>query len=353
MTKISPKTVCRAEDGQPVHEITLGPIGGLTATVLTWGATLSGLSVPDRSGHADNIVLAFARPEGFLANGPYFGATCGRYANRIAKGQFQIGESTYQLPLNNGPNHLHGGLTGLTRRHWELVSAEATSDCHSANLRVVSPDGEEGYPGNLEVVVEYHLRGSGELAIRYSASSDQPTCINLTNHAYWNLGGQSAESRAILDHTLSLDCDRFVPVDDVQIPTGELLLVDGTPMDFRSEKAIGTDIGDVDGGYDHCYVISASDGSASDGELRRAATVCDPRSGRTMEVLTTEPGIQLYTGNFLDGSEECGGFSAREGFCLECQHFPDSPNQSSFPSTLLAPGETYLQETVHRFGIRN
>jgi len=303
---------------------------------------------PDRSGQVDNVVLSFPTADRFLANAPYFGATCGRFANRIAQGQFSLDGATFQLPCNNGPNHLHGGQVGLTRRNWTIVDKKLISEAQSSvTLEVTSPDGEEGYPGQLRVRVEYSLNPSSELTIRYEADTDRPTCLNLTNHAYWNLQGTQTENRSILGHRLRLDSDQFIPVNETQIPTGELESVVGTAMDFSQMSSLGERIAEVDGGYDHCYALRDANGT-----LRRAAVVEEPESGRTMEVLTTEPGIQLYTGNFLDGSESCGGFEAREGLCLECQHFPDSPNQPSFPSTRLNPGDVYRQVTIHRFGTK-
>lgn len=334
--------------GLPLQHVTLSAPSGFEVQVLTWGATVTSVRTPDAAGQLDQIVLGFPDLAGFLENVPYLGATCGRYANRIARGRFTLGDQTYELPCNNGPNHLHGGLNGLTRRSWSLIDTSSSESEDRVTLRALSGDGDEGYPGELRVDVTFVLQHAGELEIHYEAESNRPTVLNLTNHAYWNLGGVSERAGTILEHQLQLDCDQFVPVDEVQIPTGQLAEVAGTPMDFREPSKLGERISEVQGGYDHCYVINDADGT-----LKPAAKVVDPASGRTMSVETTEPGIQLYTGNFLDGSRECGGHAAHTGFCLECQHFPDSPNQPSFPSTELYPGEQYRQTTIHRFGVQS
>ena len=303
------------------------------------------IRVPDRDNHFENVTLGFEKVEGYFEPGPYFGAICGRYSNRIAKGAFSIGDQKYQLATNNDTNHLHGGDQGFNRRAWTGKAVKKDGAVGVA-LKLVSPDGEENYPGTLTVDVTYWLTENSELAIEYKATTDKPTVLNLTNHCYWNLAG--AGNGTILDHHLTLDCDQFLPVSDTLIPTGKPAAVAGSAMDFTSTQPIGSRIKQVEGGYDHCYVINGADGS-----LKPVAEIYDPASGRVMEILTTEPGIQFYTGNFLDGKPANGSYPLNGGFCLECQHFPDSPNQPDFPSTLLKPGETYSQLTIHRFSVRS
>ncbi len=335
-------------DGQELEQYLLSNASGMRVTIINWGATLTSVVVPDRDGNFNNVTLAFPTPEGYFAGGPYFGAICGRYANRIAGGRFTLDGQEYQLAKNNGPNHLHGGIRGFDKAVWrgEVFEADGGS---GVKLTYLSRDGEEGYPGNLTVTVTYTLSDKNELRIDYVAQTDKPTPINLTNHAYWNLGGAEHPTQDILGHELQLWAGRYLPVDETLIPTGELADVKGTPMDFTVPTAIGKRISEVGDGYDHCYVI---DDWAGDGEtLRMAARVRDPRSGRVLEVFTTEPGVQLYTGNFLDGTEASGGYAKHHGFCLECQHFPDSPNQAKFPNTILRPGELYTQTTIYRFSV--
>jgi aldose 1-epimerase len=334
-------------DGEPVELYTLANAGGSEVRISTYGATLVSLTVPDRTGTIGNVVAGFDSLQGYLRPSPYFGATVGRYANRIGDGRFSLNGAEYVLARNNGENHLHGGVRGFDKRVW---SAKALSR-QSLELTYLSEDGEEGYPGNLSVTVVYTLTDDNELRIKYSAATDKTTVVNLTHHSYFNLAGDGD----ILAHELVINADRFTPVDATLIPTGELRDVAGTPFDFRSATAIGERIEQQDeqlllgGGYDHNYVLNRS-GSG----LESAATVRDPKSGRVMEVLTTEPGMQLYTGNFLDGTLESGGrvFTRRSAFCLETQHFPDSPNKPEFPSTILEPGGEYRSTTVYRFSTR-
>ncbi len=332
-------------EGTDVVQYHLSNPSGMRVSLTNLGATVTAVLVPDRDGKLENVTLALPTPEDYATNSPYFGAICGRYANRIAKGTFTLGGKDYKLATNNGENHLHGGKKGFTHAVWH---AEAVEDAGDGNPAVkfthVSPDGDEGYPGTLKTTVTYTLTAENELRIGYSAQTDQPTPLNLTNHAYWNLAG--AGKGTMLDQVVTLNAGRYLPVDAGMIPTGELKSVEGTPMDFRKPTAIGQRIADVEGGYDHCYVVN--DGGK---ELRLAATVVDPKSGRAMEVRTTEPGVQLYTGNFLDGSPTSGSYPKHGGFCLECQHFPDSPNQPDFPNTILSPGEVYTQTTIYRFFI--
>lgn len=338
-------------DGDTVERITLRSPDGIELDVITYGATVTRLMALDRDGVPADVVLGHEWLESYLAGTPYFGAIVGRYGNRIADGRFTLDGTEYELAINNGPNHLHGGLVGFDKVIWEAEPYETESGS-GVVLTYVSEAGEEGYPGELSVRVTYALTGS-DLRIDYEATTDAPTIVNLTHHGYWNLAGHGAGD--ILGHELTLAASRFTPVDETLIPTGELRAVEGTPFDFREPTAIGARIDAADeqlefgGGYDHNFVI---DGWANDGELRPAAVLRDPASGRVMEVLTTEPGVQFYSGNFLDGSDIGKGgalYGHRTGLCLETQHFPDSPNQQGFPSTVLRPGETYRSTTVYRF----
>lgn len=331
-------------DGQPIEQFHLLNRNGISVSISTYGAAVTAVHVPDRDGNRENIVLGFDSADKYLANGPYFGVICGRYANRIAKGRFQIGDQDYTLATNNGPNHLHGGKRGFDKVVW-MAEPIDTSGFVGVKLVYVSRDGEEGYPGKLTATVVYTLNNEDELQIEYTATTDKPTPVNLTNHCYWNLGGANPDSSNILDHVLTLHADRYLPVDETGIPTGELAPVAGTPMDFTKPQPIGARIGDVGNGYDHCYVINSGGGT----EPVLAAELRDPETGRVLQIATTTPGVQLYTGNHLDGSEATGGFGKHQGVCLECQHFPDSPNQPEFPNTILQPGEVYRQITVHKF----
>jgi aldose 1-epimerase len=290
------------------------------------------------------VTLGFAKLDGYLQRHPYFGASVGRYCNRIARGTFGLDGQTYALANNNGPHHLHGGDRGFDRHVWAAEEREL-EDGVGIRFTRTSRAGEEGYPGNLQVTAEYVLTDRDELRAEFTASTDAATPVNLTNDCYWNLGG--AGTGDILDHELMIAADQYLPVDDGLIPTGKLADVAGTPLDFRRPKRMGQEIAQLagePGGYDHCFVLRSRDGS-----LALAGQVKDPQSGRVMEVWTTQPGLQFYTGNFLDATAASGGFAKHHGFCLETQHFPDSPNQAAFPSTILRPGETYRQVTVHRF----
>ena len=337
----------KTQDGQPITQYLLTNKNGLSVSVINYGAIVTEVNVPDRDGQFANVTLGFENLQGYEGNDPYFGAICGRYANRIAKGRFTIDGTEYQLATNNDPNHLHGGDKGFNKAIWR-ADTFTEEDAVGVELNYASLDGEEKYPGELRVTVRYSLTNDDELKIKYIAYSDKKTHINLTNHTYWNLAGQGS----ILDHELTLHCDKYLPVDETLIPTGELQPVAGTPMDFTKPAKIGSRFAEVkgddeNGGYDHCYVLNESDQQPV-----LAARVYEPVSGRVMEVFTTEPGIQLYTGNFLDGSQANGGFQQHHAFCLECQHFPDSPNRPDFPSTLLEPGVFYTQETVHKFSVQ-
>lgn len=341
---VSRSTFGETPDGQKVDLYTCVNANGLVMKVMTYGAIVTQLQAPDRNGKLANITLGFDKLEGYLGDHPYFGATVGRYANRIAKGKFTLDGKEYTLATNNGPNALHGGEVGFSRVMWDAQPVE-TDSAVGVKFTHVSPDGDEGYPGKLTATVTYTLTNVNEMRISYEAVCDKATPINLTNHCYWNLAG--AGSGTILDHRLMLTADKYLPVDDTLIPTGELTPVAGTPFDFRKPHRIGERIDQVTGdppGYDHCFVLRNQDG-----DMALAARVTESTSGRVLEILTDQPGIQFYTGNFLDGSNANGGYDRNEGFCLETQHYPDSPNQSSFPSVILRPGQTYRTRTIHRF----
>lgn len=340
------------EDGTTVELYTLTNRRGLEAGVMTYGGTLVSLRVPDHAGALADITLGFASLAPYLAGHPYFGALVGRYANRIAGGAFRLGGVTYTLARNNGPNHLHGGLRGFDKVIWR-AQPRAEPGAAGVELRYVSRDGEEGYPGTLAATVVYTLTEADELRLDYTATTDRETVVNLSNHTYFNLAGGGD----IRGHEVRLFAGRFLPVDESLIPTGELRPVRGTPMDFTAPTVVGERLGAGDeqmrlarGGYDHCWVLDSGGGA-----LARAARVEEPASGRVLEVATTQPAVQFYTGNFLDGSitgRHGRAYAKHAGFCLETQHFPDSPNQPAFPSTLLRPGETYRQTTIFRFGTR-
>lgn len=320
---------------------------GLSMKLISLGARLQEMKVPDAAGKLVNITLGLPSPEAYEKHTAHFGGTVGRYANRIAKGRFTLDGKTHELATNNGPNHLHGGIKGFDNVLWKSKEIQK-ADAVGVEFTYRSKDGEEGYPGNVDVKVSYLLDDRNELTIDYTATTDKPTVLNLTNHAYWNLGGVG--SGDVLGHLLTLEADKYLPTDKTSIPTGELKAVNGTMMDFTSPRTIGSRIGelkqDPEGtrGYDHCYVLRHPPG-----KLALSARVKEPKSGRVMEVWTTEPGLQLYVGNFLDGTPINGGFTQHAAFCLEAQHYPDSPNRPEFPSTALKPGETYRQTTVHKY----
>lgn len=352
VTHLSSDVFGTIED-QDVMLFTVEFPGKLKAKITNYGGILTHLEVPDARGKMGDIVLGYDRLDKYIEATPYFGAIVGRYGNRIANGSFMLDGETYDLAKNNGPNALHGGIKGFDKVVWEVVRTFDTQDSVGLVLKYVSPHMEEGYPGTLASVVTYTFTGN-EFKIQYSATSDRKTVVNLTQHSYFNLAADP--SQTILDHEVKLDANRFVPVDSTLIPTGELAEVAGTPFDFRVPKKIGLEINvdheqiQLGGGYDHCWVLNSQDGS-----LKSFAMVVDPVSGRTIEVLTTEPGVQFYTGNFLDGSfigKNDIAYEKRSGFCLETQHFPDSPNQPGFPPVSLAPGEVYESQTIYRFGAR-
>ena len=340
--------------GEQVHEFTMKNAHGIEMRVIDYGGIIVSLRTPDRAGNFGDIVLGMDDLEGYVKSSPYFGAIVGRYANRIAKGQFTLDGTTYKLAVNNGPNALHGGLKGVDRVVWQ---AEPSADTGGARLvlRYTSADGEEGYPGTLHATVTYTLTDRNELALEYHATTDKPTPVNLTNHSYFNLAGEG--SGTVLGQVVTINADRYVPIDTTFIPTGDLASVAGTPFDFRKPTAIGARIDQPDPqlnngrGYDHTFVINRPTGGAA---LVHAAHVVDPASGRTLDVATTEPGVQFYTGNFLDGKmvgNNGHAYPRRGGFCLETHHFPDSPNKPQFPSTILRPGETFHSRTVFTFGV--
>jgi len=340
------------KDGTSMEAIELPNSRGAGATIITLGATLQSLSVPDRNGKSEDIVLGYATADEYLENPQYFGATVGRYANRIARGQFTLDGKQYTLPTNQGPNHLHGGPQGLDKMLWTVESVSSGSPA-SVTLSHSSPDGEAGYPGTLDVTATYTLNDKNELSVEYRASTDKPTIVNITNHAYFNLAGEAGRFD-VMDHRLTLLADRYTPVDETLIPTGELREVAGTAFDFRDGEPIGLRIRDggdeqicFGRGYDHNFVVNGAAGT-----LRPAARVEDPQSGRIMEVMVTAPGVQFYSGNFLDGTTVGkNGRVYRQGdaFCLEPQVFPDSPNKPRFPSARLNPGDTYVNRMVFRF----
>jgi len=346
-TGIAVEAYGKTGDGKEIRLFTLTNRNGLVARVMTYGALLTELRVPDRDGNLGDVVLGFDSLDGYLAGHPYFGATVGRVANRIAKGQFELEGKKYQLATNNGPNHLHGGNVGLDKKVWEARET-MTKDGPAVMFHYLSPDGEENYPGNLDIHVTYTLTNRDELRIDYVATTDRATPVNLTNHSYFNLSG--AGKGDILDHILMINADHFTPVDDTLIPTGEIQPVKGTVMDFTTPTAIGARIDRVGGnptGYDHNYCLNQKDGS-----LALAARVKSPRSGRIMEIYTTQPGVQFYSGNFLDGTVKGKGgiaYQKHYGFCLETQHYPDSVNHKNFPTVILRPGQTFRQTTVHKF----
>lgn len=350
-----PSTVTRAPfgttaDGTAVEAYTLENANGLELRAITYGGIITSLKVPDRNGVLGDVVLGFDSIDGYLKGHPFFGAIVGRYGNRIGKGRFVLDGHDYQLATNNGPNHLHGGLRGFDKQVW---SAEILPAKNTIAFRRTSADGEEGYPGNLVVEVVYALTDENKLIVNYRYSTDQATPVNLTQHSYFNLAGEG--SGDILGHSMMLNADRYTPVDGTLIPTGELAPVAGTPFDFRQPVAIGARIDQnhpqlKNGqGYDHNWVLNKTGD-----ELSLAALVTEPTSGRTLEVMTNEPGIQFYAGNFLDGKltgKSGRPYPRRSGFCLETQHYPDSPNKPDFPSTIARPGQEYRTRTVFSFGV--
>jgi aldose 1-epimerase len=332
-------------DGKKVQLFTLANKNGGEVKISNYGGIVTSWVAPDRNGAKSNIVLGFDELSGYLAKPPYFGATIGRYGNRIGDARFSLDGKTYTLAANNGKNHLHGGNKGFDKVVWD--AAPSTSGTPSLTLSYLSKDGEEGYPGNLKTTVKFTLTDDNELQIEYDAETDKATPVNLTNHSYFNLSGDV--TKGILGHTLWIDADRYTPVDSTLIPTGQLAPVKGTPFDFTSPHTIGERIGQVNGGYDHNFVLNRKGA-----DLQLVAWLQDSLSGRKLEVYTTEPGLQFYSGNFLDGSlkNRDGAAIPKHGaLCLETQHFPDSPNKPSFPSTILKPGEKYHTVTKYKLSV--
>lgn len=341
----------KLSDGTPLALYVLRNHQGMEVKISNYGGIITHWTAADRNGKQEDIVLGYDSVDGYLQETPYFGAIIGRYGNRIAKGKFKLNGKAYKLAVNNTGNHLHGGLKGFDKVVWQ---AEPIDSAQSLRLTYLSKDGEEGYPGNLTVTVVYQLTDDNALHIRYEARTDQATVVNLTQHTYFNLTGGKGD---ILSHEVMLNADRFLPVDKTLIPTGELRPVKGTVFDFSQPTTVGARINAKDqqikfgGGYDHAWVLNRPTASG----LQQAATVYEPTSGRTLEVMTTEPAIQFYSGNFLDGTitgKNGVVYQQRYGLCLETEHYPDSPNKPAFPTTVLEPGQVYKTETVYKFGVR-
>lgn len=332
-------------DDQPITRYTLTNSKGHKVSVMNFGATLLDVEVPDRDGNLANVNLCFDSLDNYVSGHPYFGSTVGRFCNRIGNAKFTIDGNEYPLVVNHGKHQLHGGEKNFSYQVWSAETFER-DDVAGVRFRLTSPDGDNGFPGNVDVVTEYSWNEADELIISYSATSDKPTHVNLTNHSYWNLTG--AGSGTAKHHIATIQADQSLDVDDDLIPTGQINDVGGTPLDFRTPTPLGDRIDQLPAtkGYDHCFVVRGKPGT-----LRKAALVADPQSGRTLEIETTQPGIQLYTANHLGGGRETAGNGSHDAFCLETQHYPDAPNKSNFPSTLLSPGQTLTQSTVHRFGV--
>jgi aldose 1-epimerase len=350
--RIDKRAFGKLPDGRTVDIYTLKNSKGLEVEITNYGGAVVAIRTRDRRGRMGDIALGYDEPSGYVADTSYFGALIGRYGNRIARGVFKLNGIEYQLARNNDPNHLHGGVVGFNKVVWQ-ASEVTRKDGVGLELTYLSKDNEEGYPGNLNVTATYVLTNANELRIEYSATTDKDTVVNLTHHSYFNLAGAGAGD--VLSHVLKINADRFTPVDATLIPTGELKAVKGTPFDFNAPTAIGSRINQTDeqlvrgNGYDHNFVLSKMGR-----ELSLAANVYEPKSGRILEMWTTEPAVQFYTGNFLNGVKGKAGrvYNRRGGFCLEAQHFPDSPNQPAFPSTVLKPGERYTQTTVYKFTVK-
>ncbi|WP_020603590.1 aldose epimerase family protein [Spirosoma spitsbergense] len=350
---IEKTTYGQLPDGQTADLFTLQNAAGMTAKITNYGGILVALTAPDKEGKFEDVTLGLDSLSSYVKNNPFFGALVGRYGNRIAKGKFTLDDKPYNLFINNMGNHLHGGKVGFDKVLWTATPVDG--DEPALKLTYTSKDGEEGYPGNLSVTVTYTLQKDNALKIDYEATTDKPTVVNLTNHTYFNLTGDI--KRDILDHVVTINADKFIPVDETLIPTGKLQPVAGTPFDFTKPTVVGARINDstdtqikYGGGYDHAWVLNGEAGS-----LKKAATVYEPTSGRVMEVSTTEPAVQFYTGNFLNGKvvgREGFPYKKRYALCLETEHYPDSPNQPSFPTTTLRPGETYKTTTIYQFSTK-
>lgn len=342
-------------EGDSINKFTISHASGLEMSVINYGGIITNLKVPNKQGVYEDVVLGFNNIQDYESENPYFGAIIGRYGNRIAKGTFSLEGKEYTLDINNEPNSLHGGEKGFDKAFWNIETEEG-GDQASLILTYTSKDGEGGFPGNLETTVRYTLKNENELHIKYEATTDKKTIINLTQHSYFNLSGNF--DKKILDHIVEINADKFLPVTETLIPTGELRPVLGTPFDFTKPVAISRGMEQLDSnkqlkigpGFDHCWVLNDPDSG-----LRFAASAYNPDNGRFMEVLTTEPAMQFYIGNFLDGTLKAKGggtYEQRTGFCMETQHYPDSPNQSDFPSTILEKGETYKSETLYKFSVK-
>jgi aldose 1-epimerase len=349
--KVDMIVIATSMKNQNIEKYKLENNNGVVIELLNLGGIITSIKTPDSSGKIADIALGFDDPKQFLENHPYFGALVGRFANRIAHGKFTLEGKEYNLAQNNGTNHLHGGLSGFDKAIWEVQSLENEN---GIQLSYTSSDGEEGYPGNLSVTVDYVLTDDNTLKVKFQAQTDKTTIINLTQHSYFNLSGDF--SKQILDHELQLNADKFLPIDSTQIPLGNYQSVVGTPFDFSAPKTIGRDIEikneqlEKGNGYDHCWIINNPNN-----EIIKVAEVYHPESGRVMDVYTDQPGIQLYTGNFLDNtlqSKTGGTYGPRSGFCLETQHFPNTPNEPNFPTTILKPGETFTSETWFQFSVK-
>jgi aldose 1-epimerase len=350
LERIKSEPFGKAPDGTPVELFTLKNLNGVTAQITNYGGIITALNVPDKDGNFEDVVLGFYTLEEYIKKSPHFGCLVGRYGNRIAEGKFTLDGVEYQMAVNNGPNHLHGGVVGFDKKVWtpEMLTEENGS---ALKLTYLSPDGEENYPGNLNVEAVYRLNDDNELILTFIATTDKKTVLNLTHHSYFNLKGHG--NGDILDHEIQFNSAEFVAIDSTSIPLGPLMNVSNTPFNFLQPKPIGQDIEAEDeqirngGGYDHSFVV---DGYNE--ELKLACTVRERTSGRIMEVWTTEPAVQFYTGNFLDGSikgKDGKVYNKRYGFCLEAQHYPDSPNHPEYPTTVLDPGEVYDQTTIYKF----
>ena len=354
--KIAAMNVSSAEfgkttDGKTVEIFKLDNGRGVTVEVLSLGGVIYSFNVPDKNGKVTNVSANLETVAEYEKNRPFFGALVGRYGNRIAGGKFKLDGKEYTMPKNNGPNSLHGGNKGFDTKIWDVKEIKG-DDFVGLELTYTAADGEEGYPGKLDVKVVYKLDTQNRWTMDYTATTDKPTVLNLTNHTFWNLSGFPGTNH---DHIVTLNADRFLPTDNTLIPTGVLQPVEGTPLDFRTPHKIGERIAQVEGahfagGYDHCFVLNQK----KKGEMTLCADILEPASGRTMKIYTTEPGVQFYTGNFLNGSTGAFGYKYEKhgAFCLETQHYPDSPNKPDFPGTVLRPGETFRSTTVHHFGVK-
>lgn len=332
--------------GEKVEEIIIINDNHVSIAVTTFGAILTSVRTPDSDGHISTISLGFNELMDYEEDHPYLGATVGRVANRIARGQFSLAQKKYKLAINNGLNHLHGGLKGFDKQVWKYTKKKNADFC-SVTMSHTSPDGDEGYPGNLDVIVKFTLNNRNELIIDYFAKTDQKTIVNLTNHSYWNLKG--AGRGTIRDHSIYINANHYLPVDDTSIPTGELASVHDTPFFFLNERRINDDI-DCIGGYDHCFALNHP--NVKKREMLHGCTVFERSSGRRMEIFTDQPGVQFYTGNFLEGVQTKNGeVNKQEAFALETQNFPDSINQKGFPSAVLNPGKEYKTQTIYKFSV--